>query len=107
MNDAAGFATNRPVRVLLVIDSLAWGGSQRQMANLAVGLRGRGHDVHLFRYFPEYDHYHALVAEAGVTLLDFPKRRKFDPGVVAALAGHMRRNRYDAAVAYLAGPSAF
>lgn len=95
------------MRVLLVIDSLAWGGSQRQMANLAVGLRGRGHDVHLFRYFPEYDHYHALVAESGVTLLDFQKRRKFDPGVVAALAGHMRRNRYDVAVAFLAGPSAF
>jgi glycosyltransferase involved in cell wall biosynthesis len=107
MNRAAGFATNRRVRVLLVIDSLAWGGSQRQMANLAVGLRSRGHDVHLFRYFPEYDHYHALVAEAGVTLLDFHKRRKFDPGVVFALAGHMRRNRYDVAVAYLAGPSAF
>jgi len=95
------------VRVLLVIDSLAWGGSQRQMANLAVGLRGRGHDVHLFRYFPEYDHYHHLVAAAGVTLLDFAKRRKFDPGVVRALAGHMRRNRYDVAVAYLAGPSAY
>jgi glycosyltransferase involved in cell wall biosynthesis len=107
----ARFATNRrgggSVRVLLVIDSLAWGGSQRQMANLAVGLRGRGHDVDLFRYFPEYDHYHHLVAEAGVTLLDFHKRRKFDPGVVTALAGHMRRRRYDVAVAYLAGPSAF
>jgi glycosyltransferase involved in cell wall biosynthesis len=94
------------VRVLLVIDSLSWGGSQRQMANLAVGLRGRGHDVDLFRYFP-YDHYHDLVAEAGVTLLDFQKRRKFDPGVVRALASHMRRNDYAVVVAFLAGPSAF
>jgi glycosyltransferase involved in cell wall biosynthesis len=111
MNTPARFATNRrgggPVRVLLVIDSLAWGGSQRQMANLAVGLRGRGHDVDLFRYFPAYDHYRDLVAEAGVTLLDFEKRRKFDPGVVSALAGHMRSRRHDVAVAYLAGPSAF
>lgn len=95
------------MRVLLVIDSLAWGGSQRQMANLAVGLRRRGHDVDLFRYFPEFDHYHDLVAQAGVTLLDFHKRRKFDPGVVVALAGHMRRRRHEVAVAFLAGPSAF
>lgn len=95
------------MRVLLVIDSLAWGGSQRQMANLAVGLRGRGHDVDLFRYFPEHDHYHDLVARAGVTLLDFHKRRKFDVGVARALAGHMRRNDYAVAVAFLAGPSAF
>lgn len=95
------------MRILLVIDSLAWGGSQRQMANLAVGLHARGHEVHLFQYFPHFDHYRAPVVRAGVTLLDFEKRRKFDPGVVAALVGHMRRTRYDVAVAFLAGPSAF
>jgi glycosyltransferase involved in cell wall biosynthesis len=93
--------------VLLVIDNLAWGGSQRQMANLAVGLKRRGHDVHLFRYFPAYDHYRELVARAGVTLLEFEKRRKFDPRVVWEIARHARRERYDAAVAFLAGPSAF
>jgi glycosyltransferase involved in cell wall biosynthesis len=95
------------MRILLVIDSLAWGGSQRQMANLAVGLHARGHEVHLFQYFPHLDHYRAPVARAGVTLLDFEKRRKFDPGVVTALIGHMRRTHYDVAVAFLAGPSAF
>lgn len=95
------------MRVLLVIDSLGWGGSQRQMANLAVGLRRRGHAVHLFQYYPHFDHYRPMVAEAGVTLLDFHKRRKFDLGVVTALRRHMRRHRYDVAVAFLAGPSAF
>jgi len=95
------------MRVLLVIDSLSWGGSQRQMANLAVGLQQRGHDVHLFRYFLAYGHYRDLVARAGVTLLEFEKRRKFDPGVMQAIARHARRERYDVAVAFLAGPSAF
>lgn len=95
------------MRILLVIDSLAWGGSQRQMANLAVGLHARGHEVDLFQYFPHLDHYRAAVVRAGVTLLDFEKRRKFDPGVLTALMGHMRRARYDVAVAFLAGPSAF
>jgi glycosyltransferase involved in cell wall biosynthesis len=95
------------MRVLLVIDSLGWGGSQRQMANLAIGLQQRGHAVRLFQYYPHFDHYRASVAAAGVTLLDFAKRRKFDPGVVAALAGHMRRDRPDVVVAFLAGPSAF
>jgi glycosyltransferase involved in cell wall biosynthesis len=95
------------MRLLLVIDSLAWGGSQRQMANLAVGLERRGHEVHLFQYFPRLDHYRHLVADAGVKLIDFEKRRKFDPGVLLALAGQMRRERYDAVVAFLAGPSAF
>ncbi|RIL01574.1 MAG: hypothetical protein DCC71_17485 [Proteobacteria bacterium] len=95
------------MRVLLVIDSLGWGGSQRQMANLAVGLQRRGHEVHLFQYYPHFDHYRSMVAEAGVTLLDFHKRRKFDLGVVAALRGHVRARRYDVCVAFLAGPSAF
>ncbi|MCX5738684.1 MAG: glycosyltransferase [Proteobacteria bacterium] len=95
------------MRLLLVIDSLAWGGSQRQMANLAVGLERRGHEVHLFQYFPRLDHYRHLVADAGVKLIDFEKRRKFDPGVLLALARQMRRERYDAVIAFLAGPSAF
>jgi GalNAc-alpha-(1->4)-GalNAc-alpha-(1->3)-diNAcBac-PP-undecaprenol alpha-1,4-N-acetyl-D-galactosaminyltransferase len=95
------------MRLLLVIDSLAWGGSQRQMANLAVGLQQRGHEVHLFQYFPHFDHYRHLVADAGVKLVDFEKRRKFDPGVLIALVREMRRERYDAVVAFLAGPSAF
>lgn len=95
------------MRLLLVIDSLAWGGSQRQMANLAVGLQQRGHEVHLFQYFPHFDHYRHLVADAGVKLIDFEKRRKFDPGVLIALVREMRRERYDAVVAFLAGPSAF
>jgi glycosyltransferase involved in cell wall biosynthesis len=95
------------MRVLLVIDSLGWGGSQRQMANLAIGLQGRGHEVQLFQYFPHLDHYRASVANAGVTLLDFEKRRKFDPGVVRALAGHIRRIRPDGIVAFMPGPCAF
>jgi len=95
------------MRLLLVIDSLAWGGSQRQMVNLAVGLQQRGHEVHLFQYFPHFDHYRHLVADSGVKLIDFEKRRKFDPGVLLALAAQMRGERYDAVVAFLAGPSAF
>ncbi len=98
---------NARMRVLLVIDSLGWGGAQRQMANLAVGLFQRGHDVHLFQYFPQFDHHRAMVERAGVKLIDFHKRRKFDPGVVAALVRQMRSERYDAVVAFLAGPSAF
>lgn len=95
------------MRLLLVIDSLAWGGSQRQMANLAIGLQRRDHEVHLFQYFPHFDHYRQGVAAAGVKLIDFEKRRKFDPGVLFALAKQMRSARYDAVVAFLAGPSAF
>jgi hypothetical protein len=69
--------------------------------------REQGHDVRLFQYFPHLDHHLRAVEEAGVTLVDFHKRRKFDPGVVVALLRTMRRERPDAVVSFLAGPSAF
>jgi GalNAc-alpha-(1->4)-GalNAc-alpha-(1->3)-diNAcBac-PP-undecaprenol alpha-1,4-N-acetyl-D-galactosaminyltransferase len=95
------------MRLLLVIDNLGWGGSQRQMANLAVGLRQRGHDVHLFHYLPRYDHYRPLVAGAGVTLIDFEKHGKLDQRAPVALARAARRLGAQALIAFLPTPSAY
>ena len=42
------------MKILCVIDSLGSGGAQRQIVNLACGLKKKGHDVDVFVYFPEF-----------------------------------------------------
>jgi glycosyltransferase involved in cell wall biosynthesis len=96
------------MRILCVIDNLGWGGAQHQMAHLASGLRRRGHDVELFVYHPAFDHVAGIVREAGVRVVAFQdKRRGPDLGVVTALARHLRRQRVDAVIAFLAAPSIY
>ena len=41
--------------ILLVIDHLGSGGSQRQLVNLALGLQSKGHEVSIFVYHPQID----------------------------------------------------
>ena len=47
-----GNAAAPPLAAMFVIDNLSSGGAQRQMANLAAGLVGRGHKVSFFTYAP-------------------------------------------------------
>ena len=48
-----------------MIDNLAPGGAQRQLATLGVGLRKRGHAVRFLVYHPQ-DHFLPLLQEAGI-----------------------------------------
>jgi len=86
---------------------LGWGGAQRQLVNLAVGLRRRGHEVHLYAYMAGYDHLAALVHDAGVVLVETDKRFALDPRPLASLVAYARRHGFDAGVAFLPTPSTY
>ena len=43
------------MRILCVIDSLGSGGAQRQMVNLAVGFKSKGHQVVVWFDFDVFD----------------------------------------------------
>ena len=54
------------MRIALLINSLGFGGAQRQIVNLAIELKNRGHEVSLLRYHGD-DFYLPLLRESGIS----------------------------------------
>jgi len=94
------------VRVLCVIDSLAAGGAQRQIVNLAVGLQHRGHDVHVFTYHPEA-FFEPTLLEAGVTTHSVTKRARWSPAPAFRLREFLRAGRFEAMISFLDTPNVY
>lgn len=92
-----------PVRVTLVIDDLGPGGAQRQLAQLAAGLRRRGHEVVVLTY-RRGDFFAGALAEAGVPMVRAPSRNRLH--LAFAMRAAIRRSAPDAVLAFLPGPSA-
>ena len=89
------------MRVLLVIDHFGSGGAQRQMVELACGLKRRGHHVEMFIFYPQYDFFRARVDEHGIFIHEYEKKRKgFSLGVFWQLRDLMRAN-FDVVLTYL------
>lgn len=88
-----------PRRLLLVIDEMEVGGSQRQISELLRGLdRSRWQPELLFFRKPSF-----LVEEIrrlGITVHHLPKHGRIDPGFVLRYAKLLRQGRYDLAHAF-------
>jgi glycosyltransferase involved in cell wall biosynthesis len=95
------------VRVLCVIDCLGSGGAQRQMVNLARGLAQRKHQVELFVYYPQHDHFAPLLQEAGIAVHSRTKRARFSLAPARELRRLIKERRFEAVTAFLATPSLY
>jgi glycosyltransferase involved in cell wall biosynthesis len=91
---------------LLHIDSLARGGSQQQLVNLAVGMAGRAHEVMVVTYASENAH-KATLELAGISVICTGKRHRLDPMPIVKLVRQTRRFRADCVVAFLRTPGIY
>jgi glycosyltransferase involved in cell wall biosynthesis len=89
------------MKVLLIIDHFGPGGAQRQMVELACGLKRRGHAVEMFVYFNQYDFFRARLDKHQIIIHEPPTGSWASIGVVRRLASLMRRGAFDVAVSYL------
>jgi len=89
------------MKVLLIIDHFGPGGAQRQIVELACGLKRRGHEIEMFVYFPKHDYFRPLIEEHRIVVHEYTKGRGFSFGVLAKVIELLRRRRFDAAVSYL------
>ncbi len=101
-----GNAAAPPLAAMFVIDNLSSGGAQRQMANLAAGLVGRGHKVSFFTYAPG-DLLAASVREAGCPIHFHRKTSRFSLSPIFALRRLLRSGAYDVVLAFLPTPSTY
>jgi glycosyltransferase involved in cell wall biosynthesis len=95
------------MQLLLVIDSLRAAGAQRQMVNVALALRQRGHHVTLFFYHPEHGALRDELSRAGVEVVAFEKKRRVDPALVGALRDRIAQGRCDGVLSFLTAPNVY
>lgn len=89
------------IRFLLVIDHFGMGGAQRQMVELACGLKRRGHEVEVFVYFPQHAFFRPRLDEHRIVVHEYRKGRGFSAGVLFRLLTLIRSRRIDCVISYL------
>ena len=95
------------MRILCVIDHFGSGGAQRQMVNLACGLKARGHEIELFNYFPQHSFFRPQIDAAKIPVHEVRKGKGFSFAVLFRLAKLLRSRRYDAAISFLETPNTY
>ncbi len=89
------------MKVLLVIDHFGSGGAQRQIVELACGLKRRGRDVEMFVYHPQHGFFRPRLDDYGIPVHQYSKGSGFSVGVIRELSGLMRAGGFDVVVSYL------
>lgn len=87
------------MNVLLVTDEMEIGGSQRQITELALGLRRHG-DAVTVCYFRHGSFLLERLRAAQVGVIELPKSGRIDPGFVLRLARTVRDGRFDVVHAF-------
>lgn len=88
------------MRILCVIENLSAGGAQRQLVNLARGLKRNGHAVELFTYYPQ-DFFKPELDQSGIPTHLCLKRKRFSLVPVWELSQLIRRGAFDVVLAFL------
>jgi len=88
------------MRLLCVITNLDTGGAQRQLVNLACGLKRRGHYVEFFAYYPQ-DFFRPVLDKAGIRVMVCPKPSRFSFAPVWQLRRRIKEGSFDVVLAFL------
>jgi glycosyltransferase involved in cell wall biosynthesis len=97
----------RRLKILLIIDHFGSGGAQRQIVELACGLKRRGHSVEIFAYFPRRDFFRPRLDQAHVVVHEYHKGSGFSFAVVRKIAALITGHRIDVVVSYLSSPNIY
>ena len=89
------------MKVLLIIDHFGSGGAQRQMVELACGLRRRDHAVEMFVYYPQHDFFRRHLELERIPVHECAKEARGSLGVLIELVWLLRRGRFDVAASFL------
>jgi len=90
------------MNILCVIDSLVMGGAQRQLINLAVGFKERGHEVSVLTYH-SFNFYKESIDEMKISILTIK-----EPNYLIRLfkiRAFIRKKNYDSVLSFLEAPN--
>lgn len=84
-----------------MIDSLGSGGAQRQIINLACGLKAKKHQVEFFIYHPELNFFRSVIDDAGIRVHEVHGISGFSFQVIRNIAKILRETSFDAIISFL------
>lgn len=90
------------MKICCFIDSLGSGGAQRQIVNLCVGLKSRGHKVTLLTYHPE-DFFKKKLTDNHIEISTIAANNPL--GLIRGVRKQFKAENPDAIVAFLTSPS--
>jgi glycosyltransferase involved in cell wall biosynthesis len=88
------------MKILCVIASLDCGGAQRQLVNIACGLKKRGHVVEFLNYYPQ-NFFKPQLDQANIPVHLFSKTSRFSIAPILALRRLLRHKAFNAVLAFL------
>ena len=83
------------MKILFVIDSLRFGGAQRQLVELIKGLHYRRHDVHLVSLKKDKEGYAEILTALGIELFYYYRTFNYDLKPVFIISQHIKNNQID------------
>ena len=90
------------MKILCVIDSLNSGGAQRQIINIAIGLKEKGHEVSLLVYH-DYSFYKTLLDERNIYVHHVIEPNYFKR--LIKMRSYIRKGKNDVVLSFLEAPS--
>lgn len=88
------------MKILCVIDSLGQGGAQRQIVELAIGFKEKGHDVSFLTYY-DFPFFHTILEKVSITIRCIHEPVYFKR--LIKMRVFIRRGKYDAIISFLEG----
>ncbi len=95
------------MKLLCVIDHFGSGGAQRQLVELACGLKKRGHDVEIFIYYPEYNFFRSRIDAANISIIHCEATRPKPVQIIHKLTKLLGQNKYDIILSFLNNPNLY
>jgi glycosyltransferase involved in cell wall biosynthesis len=94
------------MKILCVIDNLGSGGAQRQLVNLACGLKKHGHHIEFFVYYPD-NFLKPILDKEGIPIHLCFKKHRFSIGPITKLRKIISNLSFDAIIAFLETPCVY
>lgn len=90
------------MRILCVIDSLCQGGAQRQLVELAIGFKGKGHEVS-FLIYHQFPFFNNILESSGI-LINYIQEPNYFKRLIR-IRSFIRRGMYDSVLSFLESPN--
>ncbi len=89
----------------MFIDHFGSGGAQRQIVNVAKGLKAFGYHVEFANYYSQYDHFEPEVRQYGIKINSLEKKSKYSLAVIHSVYKLINKGKFDVVISFLNTPN--